>query len=589
MAELVEQTVAPHYPKRKRISIFNDLCQRELDIPETLADNRVPLGSSRGKGNVAKTMGELKGVLLGYWRGSTAPTEKDKHAVIGFIDARDRLRTRIKPTNRSGEPVVPDYPIPTGPGAGWVSFERIVFCKHLVGLDQYQVKEYVKVRSETSRKAEGSGKISDEACVEEAIRRVHKTPNVENPATQPLIAYGRDVPEREFPAQEKPLIPHPKRRRTSADGSAVDSGAASVAQDSDVGSLQTPGSSIGLTTIDPLRGTRPTRILLGYWRGSSEEDELNRHAVYGILGQNDMFRVKVVRETRDGRFVDGNFPLGAGALWIPYEEVEFEEHIRSLNRSEIKEYCRIRQYQLDHGEILDERAENETRAMREAKARCSGGKLGHQTPAAVPSKLIRTDASLPDELRGRPASGGPEFRQLRRIESRAEARPPRHSLPDQPERSRDRYSSSGVRDRYSSFGAQERTTALAQREISRAEAAQRRADRNMANREMAAAAASEAAASAAAAMVADPNASSVNGKTPFHASENMQRLNRLWARQECARTRNGSEDFKMYDGIKYQRKASGPFMGKLVSQPHILNIDGEDYVEYRVLTKPAFF
>ncbi|KAH7108599.1 hypothetical protein B0J13DRAFT_416909, partial [Dactylonectria estremocensis] len=125
--------------------------------------------------------------------------------------------------------------------------------------------------------------------------------------------------------------------------------------------------------VDPLPGTRPTRILLGYWKGSSEPSLKDRHAVYGILGQNDMFRVKLVRETRDGRFVDGNFPIGAGALWIQYEEVEFEDHLKPLARHEIKEYCRVRQWQLDHGETPDERAANEVKAVQEAQVRAGTG------------------------------------------------------------------------------------------------------------------------------------------------------------------------------------------------------------------------
>jgi hypothetical protein len=49
------------------------------------------------------------------------------------------------------------------------------------------------------------------------------------------------------------------------------------------------------------------------------------------------------------------------------------------------------------------------------------------------------------------------------------------------------------------------------------------------------------------------------------------------------------EDSKMYAGTRYERKQTGPFAGKLVSNGAIINIDGEDYVEYRVLTKPSFF
>ncbi|RSL66862.1 hypothetical protein CEP53_003231 [Fusarium sp. AF-6] len=41
-----------------------------------------------------------------------------------------------------------------------------------------------------------------------------------------------------------------------------------------------------------------------------------------------------------------------------------------------------------------------------------------------------------------------------------------------------------------------------------------------------------------------------------------------------------------YNGdVVYQRKSHGPLLGKLASQGSVITIDGEDYVEYRVLAK----
>lgn len=71
--------------------------------------------------------------------------------------------------------------------------------------------------------------------------------------------------------------------------------------------------------------------------------------------------------------------------------------------------------------------------------------------------------------------------------------------------------------------------------------------------------------------------------------DNVLRLNKKWAVQEANRLReHGADDAKIYMGTKYERKQNGPFAGKLVSQGNIISIDGEDYVEYRVLTKPTF-
>jgi len=60
--------------------------------------------------------------------------------------------------------------------------------------------------------------------------------------------------------------------------------------------------------------------------------------------------------------------------------------------------------------------------------------------------------------------------------------------------------------------------------------------------------------------------------------------------KEAQRLRSGADDTLIHAaGITYERKTTGPFTGKLVSKGTIINIDGEDYVEYRVLTKPSFF
>jgi PDZ domain-containing secreted protein len=78
---------------------------------------------------------------------------------------------------------------------------------------------------------------------------------------------------------------------------------------------------------------------------------------------------------------------------------------------------------------------------------------------------------------------------------------------------------------------------------------------------------------------------------------NLKKLNKVWVAQQAATAPNAGglshvhdqQEVKYYNGIKYERKQNGPFQGKLVSQPQIFSIDGEDYVEYRVLTKPSFF
>ncbi|KGQ09083.1 hypothetical protein BBAD15_g5567 [Beauveria bassiana D1-5] len=42
---------------------------------------------------------------------------------------------------------------------------------------------------------------------------------------------------------------------------------------------------------------------------------------------------------------------------------------------------------------------------------------------------------------------------------------------------------------------------------------------------------------------------------------------------------------KVYNGVVYQRSPNGPFAGKLTAKGQVVSINGEDYVEYRVLAK----
>ncbi|KAH6608056.1 hypothetical protein Trco_004369 [Trichoderma cornu-damae] len=596
MTDTQHEPVASHYPKRKRTSVFTDLGESKMEIT-TSADGAKPHVPGQGlkPRSSRQSLGTVRGVLLGHWRDSPIPDPEARHAVIGFIDVRDRLRTRIQPYTVSNEPVSSDYPMPPGPGGSWVTFERVVFSKHLVGLDHFQVKEYVRLRTDTQEETEEERRAAEKDAVKEAMRRVRENPAFDNPATQPAIAHGPDLPA----SASSPGRPDAKRRRVSGGFAAVNPGGSNSPPERSPLLPSQPALQPRPPHVPklhgPLPGTRPTRILLGYWKGSNEEDPRDRHAVYGILGQNDMFRVKVVRETRDGRFVDGNFPTGPGALWIQYEEVEFEPHLKALQRPEIKEYCRVRQYQLDQCEVPEDRIGNEIRAAQEAQARAGSGYRHVHQPIA-PYHPIAADE--PDLANDRPDLGAQhEPRQSRRGEPRAT---PRQSFNENDMRQASKaYAEqepprpdSRATNRGQNSDGMERTNALARREIARVEAAQGRADRHALHRERAAALVADAAAAAAAAVVASPAPGpgpSTNGRPRFHESEDMQRLNKVWARQETLRMKAGAEDAKMYDGIKYERKANGPFMGKLVSQGTIINIDGEDYVEYRVLTKPSFF
>ena len=120
-----------------------------------------------------------------------------------------------------------------------------------------------------------------------------------------------------------------------------------------------------------LAGKRPTEVFVGYRKTSSEHDPRDRHAVYGTLWKNDFFRFRLVREHRNGRTVISNFPSKgkAGHSWVSRRAIIFEPHIAHLNPRELKEYCRIRQYQMDKGETHLNRRLQERKAVLHAQFR----------------------------------------------------------------------------------------------------------------------------------------------------------------------------------------------------------------------------
>lgn len=540
-------------PKRKRAAVFDDLTEDKMtkslmaDDSDDEASPAPNLAMATRSAKVPRSTpnpAANKGVVLGYWRDSKAPDE-DKHLVKGFIDSRDRLRTRIQPNNRDGKIVTERYPLNPGPGGSWVTFDRIVFDGHLVNLDQIQVKEYVKIRSvmlETENEEDTA--TNDTAAVQQAIKRCRERGTQAEGAQPPQIAYGVDIPDH--------ILNRPEKRRRTG-GSNV-AGAVPTAP-------ATPGPQ-----LDELRGHRPTKILLGYWKKSSEHELEDKHAVFGILGNNDMFRVKVGREARDGRTMLGNFPAGAGALWIQYDEFELEDFLQGLTRAEIKEYCRVRQYQIDQGERPEQRRENEQKAVVEARRRIA---LGWTKPEPREPSFSNSFNATNDES---PSNDPPpnndtpthdtRHGHARRLGPALAPSPARAST--QPPEFRAANRSNGVEARV------ERTNSLARNAIARAEALQTRNDHRETTY-----------------TIPHQPVNGHNGQSSFQ--ENVSRLNRVWASQEAHRLRAGNEDAKIHMGIKYERKQTGPFEGKLVSQGTIISIDGEDYVEYRVLTKPTFF
>lgn len=572
--------------KRKRNSIYDDLAEEKLDSSILgNVDEGTPVSTPASvvaqKGAAAQPKEAAKTILLGYWRDSEAP-EPDQHVVKGFIDSRDRLRTRIQTHNRAGETVTGKYPLKPGPGGSWVTFHNIVFDDHLVHLDQHQVKEYVKIRAEFEDKEGESPKANDTRAVQQAIKVTQARGPPAEGAIPPLIAYGATIPEHariSYSRAEK------RRRTAAANGHSETPDVTFPPPQQRLQAGPGPAFSQHIQTppnppiLPDLPGKRPTKIMLGYWLESIEPNVNDKHAVFGILGNNDMFRVKVGRETRDGRPMQSNFPQGAGALWINAHQWQKEDYLQDLSREELKEYCRVRQFQFDQGERNADRDANIRLAIIEARRRAAY--LGSNKRAStnnnnnhgMPTGNQFTDAILAHEN----PSPAHETRQAIRRAGPATITPAGSFRQEQsPLTPGFRAANRGTPLPSTSADPRlERANNLAMHAVSRIEANQAKVEERDAH------------------MNAGPyhmmnGQNGHNGQNGDAFRENLGRLNNVWSQQEAHRIRTGNEDAKIHLGTKYERKATGPFAGKLVSQGAIISIDGEDYVEYRVLTKPSF-
>ncbi|KAM3447307.1 hypothetical protein MY3296_008834 [Beauveria thailandica] len=283
----------------------------------------------------------------------------------------------------------------------------------------------------------------------------------------------------------------------------------------------------------------PTRVLIGHWVHSSEP-EPNQHAVYGILSRDGKLRFKLVPETRDGRAVQGNYPPSR-ETWVIHEDIVFESYLSNLNRLGMKEYCRERGRQVEAGERPGgpDNAANILKAVDKAEHLCAAAK--HERPRNLRWEREKcADRRRAVRMEGwatrRASNGGAGDETL--ADSVLGATPAQ--------------AGAGVRKKRKKHG--ERRTIYHHDHVSEAAVA----------------------AAAAAATVdmdksgfADSSRDSVDVSTASSVTD------------------SSADDTKpkVYNGVVYQRSPNGPFAGKLTAKGQVVSINGEDYVEYRVLAK----
>ncbi|KAH6711044.1 hypothetical protein BKA61DRAFT_488109 [Leptodontidium sp. MPI-SDFR-AT-0119] len=332
----------------------------------------------------------------------------------------------------------------------------------------------------------------------------------------------------------------------------------------------------------PVRG-----VIIGVWRDSDQPDDEDKHVIFGFIDIHDRLRTRIYGMNRRGEEVIGNAPTGAGGCWVTFERVIFDSHLAKLSPAEVKEYVKIRS-ETKPELTQQERDEADAKAVLKAKAAVA------QQEAALPvvlephlSSLSRPEVKEYVRIRQREQENRESDKERRANELKAAHQAKINVAEKGLDTGADVPASPELEIRHSArsenrVSARHQAEAEAAAERVRKEKAEARERQHEKTRKEVALA-----------------EAIIQESAQMELKNNLKKLNKVWIAQQAATTTPRASvppgpsevvdsEVKYHHGIKYERKQNGPFQGKLVSQAQILSIDGEDYVEYRILTKPSF-
>ncbi|OBT94282.1 hypothetical protein VE01_07837 [Pseudogymnoascus verrucosus] len=340
------------------------------------------------------------GVPIGVWSLSDEPIDERKHVLYGFLDPKLALHGRKYPERKDGSKYTGNFPSGTGTWAA--KSHEWLLDPHLKGLSRKELTEYVRIRVQTWNREEKPEvrDALDQSAVAEAkeiaaasesnvkienkgtsAKKSKKTPRKSNEGkpdkSTPGGSYdGPSSSPNSSTTKGPEQVYTPSANRAARNDSPLDMKPPKKSQKASPLPMPIP-DAIRSITGSPSRSETPPRerskyvikgkdVLIGYWKDSSEPEVFNKHAMYGVIQAHGVFRVKVVPETRDGRYLkDGNYPKLSGGCWVNYDTCVFEKYLKDLIRTEIEEYCRICVADPDYNER--EQGPSIDRAVREAK------------------------------------------------------------------------------------------------------------------------------------------------------------------------------------------------------------------------------
>ncbi|EHK97656.1 hypothetical protein M7I_6540 [Glarea lozoyensis 74030] len=325
-------------------------------------------------------------------------------------------------------------------------------------------------------------------------------------------------------------------------------------------------------------------VIIGVWRDSNELDVANKHVVFGFIDIHDRLRTRIYGMNRKREELVGNLPTGAGGCWVTFPKIIFDSHLKDLSPGQVKEYVKFRVQDLEDSSTEERSEELNAIAVGRAKAAVADGIA---SPAIVfePHLADLTRQQMKEYTRIRLsdlAQLQDETDQERKLnEAKAVAQAKEIAA-------RDDVSDKAIVQKAPTLEMETRHSARSEQRSQAKQQAEANAEVERTRKQKKEASEKQHKKTQ---KEISLDEASAQGAAQVELKNNMKKLNRIWKAQQTVTTPQAQastatpppppEEVKYHNGIKYERKQTGVLQGKLVSAAQILNIDGEDYIEYR--------
>jgi hypothetical protein len=505
------------------------------------------------------------GVFLGFWRDSDAVQDVDKHAAFGVVDS-NRLRVKVIKFTRDGRPYQGNFP--TNPGSNWIPFDDVVREPALSKLLRLEVIEYVKIRQ--NDKLQGRSDNNPFGIDADAIQKAMET--------FAAIAKAQGLSAAKLDAQNE--ISRKAHNESRAALKAKD-----------------PVSAKGSKYESPYAKTTPDNPRIQDAKSKKEVELARAKRAETQMARNDE-RAAIPRETDAARVKENPSVANSSKNDHPAPKVNTSESMTGASKMDNPE-GKAKAIRSKKAEA-DATAEK-LRRVREAAAKAkesAKGSEGAKEPAV--DKEVRSGREkeeTSEELKERTARTAQELaRQVmetseamsKRGEERARAMEQANGHSARKDREiakQDDIAKQGdsMTPRQRAMKEAEvkereiRAKAAKEREAKEREAAQARAEMEKAKADAIETVSNEF-------FNTDSFEESANARSEEHhkvgpSPDPVTPMNRS----------RPSLDVKIYNDVKYVRQEKGPFAGMLVGEKkEFLTIDGENYVECRILMRAEF-